>query len=62
MPQLEWAGITTYQYEGENVTSLTAEIIRDDAEVFLDTDCTGIVLFRYGLGSYPDLDLNDLWD
>ena len=57
-----WAGITTYQYEGENVTSLSADIIRQDAEVFLDTDCTGIVLFRYGLGSYPDLDLNDLWD
>ena len=54
-----WAGITTYQYEGETVVSLPAEEIRSDAEVFLDTKCTGIVLFRYGLGTYPDL--TDLW-
>lgn len=55
-----WAGITTYEYEGESVKSLPAEEIRADAEVFLDTDCTGVVLFRYGLGTYPDL--NDLWE
>ena len=56
-----WAGITTYEYEGENVKSLPAEAIRADADLFADeTDCSGLVLFRYALGKFPDV--NDLWD
>lgn len=55
-----WAGITTYDYVGNSVSSLESAEIRTDAEVFLDTDCTGLVLFRYGLGTFPDV--NDLWN
>lgn len=55
-----WAGITTYDYVGNSVSSLEPAEIRTDAEVFLDTDCTGLVLFRYGLGTFPDV--NDLWN
>ena len=56
-----WAGITSYEYEGESVKSLPAERIREDAELFAtQTDCCGLVLFRYALGNFPDI--NDLWD
>ncbi len=55
-----WAGITTYDYVGNSVSSLEPEEIRADAEVFLQTDCTGLVLFRYGLGKFPDV--NELWN
>lgn len=57
-----WAGITTYDYVlgTETVQGLTPEKIRADAEVFLSTNCTGLVLFRYALGDFPDV--NDLWN
>ena len=56
-----WAGITTYEYEGESVKSLPAERIREDADLFAnDTDCSGLVLFRYALGDFPDV--NNLWN
>lgn len=56
-----WAGITSYEYEGDAVKSLPAERIREDAELFAyQTDCCGLVLFRYALGNFPDV--NDLWD
>ena len=56
-----WAGITTYEYEGESVKSLQADAIRADADLFADeTDCCGLVLFRYALGNFPDV--NDLWE
>ena len=56
-----WAGITSYEYEGDAVKSLPAERIREDAELFAnETDCCGLVLFRYALGNFPDV--NDLWD
>ena len=56
-----WAGITSYEYEGDNVKSLPAERIREDADLFAtQTDCCGLVLFRYALGNFPDV--NDLWD
>ena len=56
-----WAGITSYEYEGDSVKSLPAERIREDAELFAyNTDCCGLVLFRYALGNFPDV--NDLWD
>ena len=31
----------------------------ENPEVFLDTNCSGLVLFRYALGEFPDV--NDLW-
>jgi hypothetical protein len=59
-----WAGITTYEYatdSAERVVSLSAERIREDADLFATkTDCCGLVLFRYALGNFPDV--NDLWD
>lgn len=56
-----WAGITTYEYEGESVKSLQADAIRADADLFAnETDCSGLVLFRYALGNFPDV--NDLWE
>lgn len=56
-----WAGITSYEYDGDAVKSLPAERIREDAELFAnETDCSGLVLFRYALGTFPDV--NDLWD
>ena len=56
-----WAGITTYEYQGESVKSLPAETIREDADLFAnETDCSGLVLFRYALGDFPDV--NDLWN
>lgn len=59
-----WAGITTYEYatdSAEKVVSLSAERIREDADLFATkTDCCGLVLFRYALGNFPDV--NDLWD
>lgn len=59
-----WAGITTYEYasdSAEKVVSLSAERIREDADLFATrTDCSGLVLFRYALGNFPDV--NDLWD
>ena len=56
-----WAGITTYEYVGESVKSLSADAIRADADLFAnETDCSGLVLFRYALGNFPDV--NDLWN
>lgn len=57
-----WAGITTYDYVygTETVSGLEPAEIRADAEVFLETNCTGLVLFRYALGEFPDV--NDLWN
>jgi hypothetical protein len=39
---------------------MTPEEVLADATVIKNTDCSGVVLFRYALGSYPDL--NTLWD
>lgn len=56
-----WAGITSYEYDGDAVKGLPAERIREDADLFAnETDCSGLVLFRYALGNFPDV--NDLWD
>lgn len=57
-----WAGIQTYKYEtgvsGE--IGMTPEEVLADAEVIRNTACSGLVLFRYALGSYPDL--NTFWN
>jgi hypothetical protein len=38
---------------------MDAESILKDCKVYVGTKATGIVLFRYGLGTFPDV--NDLW-
>ena len=57
-----WAGIQTYTYPvaGGGEVGMTPEQVLADAEVIRSTDCTGLVLFRYALGSFPDL--NGFWD
>lgn len=54
-----WAGTQTYSYVGNSVSSLDAGQIRSDCEDFVGSGATGIVLFRYALGTFPDV--NDLW-
>lgn len=54
-----WAGITTYTgNDSGGVNGMDAAGIRRDIDVFLDSRARGLVLFRYGLGSFPDV--NDL--
>ena len=57
-----WAGIQTYKHKpgSEDVIGSPADVIRADAEVIRNTKSSGVVLFRYALGDFPDL--NDLWD
>ena len=54
-----WAGTTTYKGNDSGVTPMDADGILADCKVYLDTKASGIVLFRYGLGTFPDV--NDLW-
>ena len=53
-----WSGIQTYEGNDSSVTPMDAEHIRKDIDIFMDTRGKGIVLFRYGLGTFPDV--NDL--
>ena len=53
-----WSGIQTYEGDDNGVTPMDAEHIRKDIDIFMDTRGKGIVLFRYGLGTFPDV--NDL--
>lgn len=57
-----WAGIQTYKYQSgvSGEIGMTPEEVLADATVIKNTDCSGVVLFRYALGSYPDL--STLWD
>ena len=56
-----WAGIQTYTHfpGSQDVKGMSADEIRADAEVIRSTKCTGMVLFRYALGVFPDV--NYLW-
>lgn len=54
-----WAGTTTYIGNDSPVTPMDAASILQDCKVYVGTQAGGIVLFRYGLGSFPDV--NDLW-
>jgi hypothetical protein len=54
-----WAGTTTYSGNDSSVTPMDAESILKDCKVYVGTKATGIVLFRYGLGTFPDV--KDLW-
>ena len=54
-----WAGITTYTgTDSGGVHGMDAEALRKDIDIFMDTQADGLVLFRYGLGTFPDV--NDL--
>lgn len=57
-----WAGIQTYTYPAgsSGEVGMTPEQVLADAEVIRSTDCSGVVLFRYALGSFPDL--STFWD
>lgn len=50
-----WAGTTTYSYNGNNPAGLPVDDLKSDCMDFENTGATGLVLFRYGLGSIPDL-------
>jgi hypothetical protein len=54
-----WAGITTYTgNDSGGVHGMDAAGIRKDIDIFMDSKANGLVLFRYGLGTFPDV--NDL--
>ena len=54
-----WAGITTYTgNDSSGVKGMDAESLRRDIDIFMDSKADGLVLFRYGLGTFPDV--NDL--
>ena len=54
-----WAGITTYTgNDSAGVKGMDAASLRKDIDIFMDSQANGLVLFRYGLGTFPDV--NDL--
>jgi len=56
-----WSGLTTYNYpSGNTVVGLDSETILNDCKVMKEGGATGIVLFRYGYGDFPDV--NELWN
>ena len=58
-PAEVWAGITSYTgNDSAGVKGMDAGAMRKDIDVFMDSDAKGLVLFRYGLGEFPDV--NDL--
>jgi hypothetical protein len=61
-PARVWAGLTTYEdTDSTQVVPMSAERILEDCRVFADSSmASGVVLFRYGLGTLPDL--HGLWN
>lgn len=66
-----WVGIQTYKVnladettgqfsDGGRIIPLNAEELLSDCKDLLGTNCTGVVLFRHGIGEFPDV--NDLWE
>ena len=53
---VSWSGIQTYN---ANNSGMTAEELRRDIELMAATKAEGLVLFRYQLGTFPDI--NDLY-
>ncbi len=53
---VSWAGIQTYD---ASTKGMSAEALRRDIDLMADTRSAGVVLFRYQLGTFPDI--NDLW-
>ncbi|MFA6858227.1 MAG: lamin tail domain-containing protein [Bacteroidales bacterium] len=54
-----WPGTTTYKGNDSSVSPMDAAGILADCKVYQGTKASGIVLFRYGLGTFPDL--SDFW-
>jgi uncharacterized lipoprotein YddW (UPF0748 family) len=60
-----WVGIQTYTVdlekveEGEHVIPMDAEHLKAACVDVTNTNANGVVLFRHGIGDFPDL--NDLW-
>lgn len=50
-----WAGLTTYRGDDNKVYPMDAEGILKDCEAFSGSGAKGLVLFRYGLGDFPDM-------
>ena len=53
---VSWSGIQTYN---ANNSGMTAEELRRDIDLMAATKAEGLVLFRYQLGTFPDI--NDLY-
>ncbi len=54
---VSWSGIQTYDAATHG---MTAEALRRDIDLMAETKASGIVLFRYQLGTFPDV--KDLWN
>ena len=54
---VSWSGIQTYD---ASTKGMSAEALRKDIDLMAGTRSAGVVLFRYQLGTYPDV--NDLWN
>lgn len=52
-----WSGLTTYD---KSTVGLTEEALMADIMAYRQSNATGIVLFRYGLGTFPDV--SDIWN
>lgn len=52
-----WSGLQTYD---ASTQSLSKEALLSDIMAYRKSDATGIVLFRFGLGEYPDV--NNIWN
>ena len=57
---VSWSGMTSYRGNDSGVTPMDAEGILSDARLFAGTRASGIVIFRYALGSFPDV--SNLWN
>ena len=56
-PAEVWAGITTYTANPDDtgVSPMSEDEILRDARIFKKSKAKGVVLFRYGLGTMPDM-------
>ena len=52
-----WSGLQTYD---KSTTGLSADAILSDIMAYRESNATGIVLFRFGLGTFPDV--NNIWN
>ena len=54
---VSWSGIQTYD---ASTKGMSAEALRRDIDIMAQSKASGVVLFRYQLGTFPDV--NDLWN
>jgi len=57
--KMVWSGMQTYHYVSGNVKGNDSQTILSDAKDYKAASADGIVLFRYALGTFPDV--NELW-